>query len=483
MNEKKLRLITEILAILVICLVSFVGVYTQKANKMENSVKEYALGKDLEGYRELVFRVSDATQVTDENGKVIGSTDDYSDEAIESNSYTKTENNINKEEDLTQENYKKSRAIIEERLKKLDVEDYNLSQDLSDGTIYLQIPENDDTDHTVSNILEMSNFKIADSKDDTNVLLSNKDIKNVSSVYNTTESGTIVYLQIEFNKEGKDKLKEISMGEYATKEEEENNDSDDENEDEDEEIDNEDEGIDNEDEESAEESEENSQKEVTLSIGNNSMVTTSFDEPIENGAITLSMNAATTDTDKINESMRSTSTIAMLINSGVMPITYKIQINRYVNTEISSETLKNVIYISIAIVAIAILFLVFKYKLRGLIAGIAYIGFLGLYLLVIRYTNVQLAISSIVGIVFVSILDYIVTINLLKIDAKEPEEKRNKYIEELKNTIFKLIPILLVAIVFTYTKWTAINIFGMFMFWGIILIIIYNFLLTRDMID
>ena len=69
MKGKKLKLITEILAIVVICLVSFVGIYTKKANKMENQVKDYELSKDISGYRELIFKVSDATEVLDSKGK------------------------------------------------------------------------------------------------------------------------------------------------------------------------------------------------------------------------------------------------------------------------------------------------------------------------------------------------------------------------------------------------------------------------------
>ena len=95
MKGKKLKLITEILAIFVICLVSFVGIYTKNTNKMENKVKNYELSKDLKGYRELVFKVSDATEVLDSSGKVVGNTDNYTDSTIESNSYKKSENKKN----------------------------------------------------------------------------------------------------------------------------------------------------------------------------------------------------------------------------------------------------------------------------------------------------------------------------------------------------------------------------------------------------
>ena len=115
LKEKRLKLITEILAIVVICLVSFVGVYTKKANKMQNKVKDYVLSKDLKGYRELVFNISDATEVLDSSGKVIGNTDSYTDDKIESSSYQKTETKVNSDESLTKENYEKSKNIIEKR--------------------------------------------------------------------------------------------------------------------------------------------------------------------------------------------------------------------------------------------------------------------------------------------------------------------------------------------------------------------------------
>ena len=473
MNTKKLRLITEIFLVAIICFISFIGVYKQNANRMENIVKQYSFSKDLSGYRELVFMVSDAYQVLDSEGNVVGNTDDYSDSTIETNSYTKTETKVNNEEDITKENYEKSKKIIEDRLKKLGVKDYNLSQDLDTGTIYLQIPEDDDTDHTVSNILQSAEFKIKDSKDDTKVFITNDDLKNVAAVYNTDTTGTTVYLQMEFTKKGKETLKQISSNEYATKEDVETEETDDEKNENEEETENEEESEDS----------ENTQKEITLSIDNNSMITTSFDEPIENGIINLSMGASSSDSDKINESLRSASTIAILLNSGAMPITYTNQINRYVKTDVQTETIRNIIYVGIAVMAIAIIFLILKYKLRGLIAGVAYIGFLGLYLLLIRYTNVLVSIESGVATVLVLILNYILTLSLLKVENKEQETVAKKYKEVFKNMCLKLLPIIFISAVFTFTSWTTIAIFGMFMFWGVVLMVIYNFLLTRDMLN
>lgn len=475
MKERKLKLITEILAIIVICLISFVGIYTKNANRMENQVKDYDLSKDLKGYRELVFKVSDATEVLDSNGKVVGNTDEYGDSSIETNSYQKSENKINASEDLTKENYEKAKSIIEKRLKSLNVEDYNLSLDEENGNIYLQIPENSDTDHTVSNILQVAKFEVKDQDDTSNVLVTNDDLKKISAVYNTTSSGTTVYLQIEFNKNGKNILKQISTGDYATDENLTNttnttgNTSEDENT--------------NSNENTSSEEKTKTQKKIILSIDNNDMITTSFDDPIEDGIMDLSMNQATTDQDSISDTLQSASTIAAVVNSGKMPLTYKVAENNYVNTDITSNMLKKAMYVVIAIVIVALVVLIIKYKSVGLLASISYIGFVGLELLLIRYTNVTISLESIVAGIILLAVNYLITYRLIKVHETDSELKKKVYSNEFKSIIIKSIPIFIIAIVFVFMKWTKIATFGMFMFWGLLLSIIYNYIVTKDMLD
>ena len=485
MKGKKLKLITEILAIVVICLVSFVGIYTKKANKMENQVKDYELSKDLSGYRELVFKVSDATEVLDSTGKVVGNTDNYTDSTIESNSYQKSENKINSDDELTEANYEKAKSIIEERLKSLRVQDYNLSLNKENGDIYLQIPENSDTDHIISNILQVAKFEIKDSEDTSNVLVTNDDLKKISAVYNTTSSGTTVYLQIEFNKNGKNILKGLSTGEYATNENLTNNTNSTEataetNTDE---SNTNTESNENTESDSSSEEETATQKKIILSIDDNDMITTSFDDPIEDGIIDLSMNQATTDQDSISQTLQSASTIATVVNSGKMPLTYKVSENNYIKTDITSDMLKKVIYVVTAITIIALVILVLKYKARGLIAAIAFVGFAALDLLLVRYTNVTISLESIVAIIMTLIINYIATYGLVKIQEKDIELKKKAYANEFKSIIIKFIPIFIVAVIFVFMGWTKISTFGMTMFWGLLLSIVYNYVLTKNMLD
>ncbi len=487
MNGKRLKLLTQILAILIICLISFVGIYKQNLNKVENKVKSYDLGNDLTGYRELTLKVSDATEVLDSDGKVVGNTDSYSDSDIESYSYQKSETKINKEEDLNLDNYKKVKSIIEERLKYFGVADYNISLDANTGTICLQIPENSTTNHTISNILQVAKFEIRDSEDTSKVYLTNDSLKNVSAAYNNMTTGTAVYLQLEFNKDGQNKLKELTSGEYATKKEEENQDTENTTDTENAaETENTSEGEANitSEETSSDENKEESenteepkeeQKKISIVMDGTELITSSFDEPIENGVISLTMGQTSTDADAINNTLTSASTVAAQLNTGTLPLTYTFDENRYIKTDISEDViLKCVIGIGVVAV-IALIVLMIKYKFKGLIAAIAYIGFIAVDLLLIRYTNVYITVETIIAGVIVLAINYILVVDLLR-------EKTEKT-ERIKEWAFKLMPIFLISIVFAFVRFDKIAEFGMFMFWGILLSTIYNYLLTRNMIE
>lgn len=472
MKEKKIKLLTEIIAIVVICLISFVGVFKINKNQVENSVKDYLFAKEFAGYREFVFELENS-----------------------------------EDENANEENYNKSKKIIEERLKKLGVEDFNVSQNTENGSIYVQIPENSETDHIAGNILQVADFKVTDSDDEEKVLLTNNDLQKVSAIYNTTSSGTTVYLQIKFNKNGKNILKEISTGEYATKSQEESKEGTEESNDENDvtanatvknnETENSSDSTENttnntENDQESSEQEANSeetgdkakdaQKKIKLSIDGNAMITTSFDDPIEDGTLYLSMGQATTDRTKISDSLKSTSTIGVVLNSGKMPLSYKIAEDRFIN-ETNKETLKNVM-LAITIVAIvSLLFLCVKYKFRGIIASIAFIGFVACYLLVVRYFNVVVSYESIVAFAIALAINFVIIKNLLNVQEKDKELKKLAYKNSLKATITSLLPLFIISVIFVFIKVTYLSTFGMSMFWGITLGIIYNYNITRDMLN
>lgn len=487
MKNKKLKIITQILVILIICLVSFVGIYKQNLNKIENKVKGYTFGDNLDGYREIEIEVSEALKVKDADGKIIGNTDTYTDSQIESNSYTKTDEKVNLDENLNLDNYKKVKSTIEERLKIFGVKDYNISLNEENGTMYLQIPENSTTDHTVSNILQVGKFEVKDATDRTKVYLTNADLKKASAIYNTTTSGTTVYLELEFDKNGTEVLKNLSEGDYKTLPEDENeteNETIDENAVEAEaEVSTDPNATqeENSNETSSEETtEEKEQKKVVITVDDSDLIETSFDEAIQDGFINLSMGQASTDIDAINDTLTSASTVAAQINTGVMPVTYTITGNRYINSDITKDmVLKCIIGISI-ITAIGIVILIIKYKSKGILATIAYIGFIAITLLVIRYTNVYITMEAITAGVVILIINYMITLNILNTKIVEKEKDNMK---QFAKWVGGLLPVFLISIVFVFASWDKLVEFGMFMFWGILVSVIYNYILTKNMLD
>ncbi len=478
---KKIKLIAKILTIIIICLVGFVGIYLpwKQPIEMNNLVKEYNLSKDLKGYREIILKVSDANKVLDADKKVIGDTDSYNDDTIKEQKYTKSDEKVNSSEVLNEQNYEKSKSIIEKRLSKFGVQDYNLSMDKQSGTIYIQIPEDTNTDRVVNNITQTGSVELKDSKDDTKVYLKSENLKEAKVLYNQENTGTAVYMSLQFNKEGKEILKNISENEYKTLPEKDTDKSEDANNEENKEADNTDESK-KEDSTESSSSEENKeeQKQVTLYISGSAVTTTSFDEPVETGNIDLRTAQPTTDSDALQNSITSAQTISALLNNGVLPIKYNVKENQYVKTDINAETVKKVIIAVAVIVAILLVYMIKKHKTRGILATISYIGFVSLYTILLRVFNVTIALEGIAGGIIILVLNYLVNMKLLEVNGDKKE-----YYKSYLDIIMKLIPIFVISIIFVFIPVTTLASIGMTLFWGIVLMLAYNVTLTKNIVD
>ena len=478
---KKIKLIAKILTIIIICLVGFVGIYLpwKQPIEMNNLVKEYNLSKDLKGYREIILKVSDANKVLDADKKVIGDTDSYNDDTIKEQKYTKSDEKVNSSEVLNEQNYEKSKSIIEKRLSKFGVQDYNLSMDKQSGTIYIQIPEDTNTDRVVNNITQTGSVELKDSKDDTKVYLKSENLKEAKVLYNQESTGTAVYMSLQFNKEGKEILKNISENEYKTLPEKDTDKSEDANNEENKEADNTDESKkEDSTESSSSEGNKEEQKQVTLYISGSAVTTTSFDEPVETGNIDLRTAQPTTDSDALQNSITSAQTISALLNNGVLPIKYNVKENQYVKTDINAETVKKVIIAVAVIVAILLVYMIKKYKTRGILATISYIGFVSLYTILLRVFNVTIALEGIAGGIIILVLNYLVNMKLLEVNGDKKE-----YYKSYLDIIMKLIPIFVISIIFVFIPVTTLASIGMTLFWGIVLMLAYNVTLTKNIVD
>ncbi len=488
---KKIKIITMIVLIILITMVSFFGVYTQVQNRMENQVRDYALDMDLDGARYVRLSVNkESTDVIkDADGNEVETDEEMTDEQLSENGYTKESVPNNSEDVLTVENYDKTKKIISERLKSQGAGEYEISVDNETGDILVQIPENENTDSLVSNINTIGNFEIIDA-DTKEVLMDNNDIKLVNVMYgssSSTSSGTTVYMNIEFNKEGTKKLENISNT-YVESDEDTSNTTADNTTTDNTTTDNTTADNTTTDNTTSEENTtETTKKEITLKIDDEEIMTTSFDEPIENGKLQLSMGSSTTDVDTLQDNISQASSIASVLDSGKLPIQYDMISNEYILSDITNTHIE---YLAIAIgivLLIGFVILIIRYKVNGLLSAIAFIGLISLYLLVIRYTNVSVSIQGIIGIIVTIILNYIFINKILATIKKSEDNKKLGTIKEgikesYKEFFMKLIPICISVIVFCFINWTTISSFGMVMFWGIALIALYNYLITATML-
>lgn len=481
---KTIKIFTIVLLIILVSMISFFGIYSQNRNQISNKVKDYSYAMDINGARNIKLIVNTETEevIKDSEGNVIESA---TDEEIAQNGYIKETVPNNSEDVLTDENYNQSKKIIEKRLKTLGVEDYNISLNTQTGEINIEIPEDSNTDSVVGNLNTIGKFEIIDSETE-EVLLDNSDIKSSDILYNTTTSGTTTYLEISFNKEGKNKLEEITKT-YVTASDENTTTENATAEDVADNVDNTEATTENVamNEETTDTTEEKTEsKKITMKIDDEEILSTSFDEPITTGKIQLSVGSATTDTSTLQDYISQARNVATVLDSGNLPIKYDLDKNEYILSDISEQDLVN-IEIAIAIVAIiGIIVLIVKYKSNGLLAGIAYVGLVALYMIIVRYTNVTISIESIFGIIIMLVLNYIFTImlldNIIEISKNKKGNIVNKATLETYTKFFvRAIPICIMVIAFCFVKWIPISSFGMISFWGLIIIAVYNAVITR----
>ena len=482
------KILTIILLIILVSIVSFFGIYKQETNQMSNIVKGYSYAMDINGARNIKLTVNTDKEevIKDKDGNVI---EEATDEEIEQNGYTKEEVPNNGDEILTEENYNQSKKVIEKRLKSLGIENYNISLNTKTGEINIEIPENTKADTVVGNINTVGKFEIIDSETK-EVLLDNNAIKSSDILYNSTSSGTTVYLEIAFNKEGKNKLEEISKT-YVSVEEDST-----------EEVTTEDttnevttetntveETIETTQvtEETTEEETATTEKTITMKIDDEEIMTTSFDEPITTGKIQLSVGSATTDTSTLEDYISQVQNVSTVLESGKLPIKYDIQKNEYILSNITEKDLANIAIVIAIIVVIGIIVITVKYKTNGLLAGFSYVGLAAVYMLLVRYANVTISIESIFGIITMLLLNYIFTIMLLKNINKISKEKKENVInkstvETYAKFFVRIIPICIMVVAFCFVKWVPISSFGMISFWGLVLIAVYNAVITRSLL-
>lgn len=448
---KGIKITFIILTIILLSMISFVGIYVQDKNQIKNIMPEYLLARDLEGYRRIELKVSDEIAETikyDAEGNVI--TDEETEVA------RTEEKKVNASEVLTRENYEKVKEIIEKRLKTMQVQDYIIRQNKENGTIILELPEDSNTDRVVGQLSLQGKFEIIDNETE-EVLMTNSDLKSVKAGYGTTETGTTaIFINIQFNKEGIEKFKNITNTYVETIVEKEE--SEEANE------------VVNEETTETETKEETITKEIAIKVDESTLLTTHFDEQVSNGLLQLIVGSSISSSqEEMQEALLEANSMAALLDSGKMPIVYEVEQNKFIYSDITMDEIGIVVSIVIAVLTIGMIYLIIKYKAKGILGSISLIGYVAILLIALRFFNVEISIAGIVGIILSIIINYFILASILK---------QKEIMEVMKKYVVILIPTLIISIVFTFMNITI----GTTLFWGIVIGLIYNLAISNIML-
>ena len=292
---KTITIISIILLVAIISVASFFGIYKLKDYKVREVVPEYILGMEFTDSRVVELKVDTSvkeTKIYDKDGNEITEKQEGID-YTEENGYTIIENKANSDDKLTEQNYKKSKDIIINRLVNLVVEQYTIKQDLTNGNIQIQMTENDNTNNIIENLTKEGTFELADSETK-EVLIDSSRVKSTNVVYGQADTGTTVYLQVNLDKEGKKKLEEISKVYVQTTVQTTN--------------------------EEGETKDSTETKKVDLKLNGETYNSTYFGDTLSNGVLNIPMGTSS-DTSSLQEHVNTAKQMSIILNNGILPIT------------------------------------------------------------------------------------------------------------------------------------------------------------------
>ena len=461
-TNKILKVMCIIILIIILIMISFVGIYVKDNGRLVNILKEFTTTSEFGVEKEYLFSVSDATRTEyyDSEGNLVAEED--VDEDAEEGTYTTKEVNINSDEVKTAENYNLVKEIMEKRINEIGLEEYRLTVDEETGDIVLKTGETFNVDSIINAIYGQGEFLLKDAETD-EVLLNNNDIKNARVGYYTDTTGTNVYLTINFNKEGTEKLKNISSTYIQTTEVKD---------------------VTAEDGTVTQE-ETNVTKNVKLYVDGELIINTYFGETIENGQLQLTMGQATSDSVELQNTLLAASVEATKLSYGAFPVVYEVVQSSNIISNYDKDVISKAIAVAIGILAIILIYFVIRFKERAIVSSVLYVGFTALYLLVMRYANIPITATSIVGFIFIELFFIIYTNKLLgrlkkyNINEETPKTIINK---SIMKGIIALIPVFIISVAFALFTPLGVSNLGITLFWGIILFIIYSYLFIKTLL-
>ena len=445
--SKKLKLILQILICILIILIGIVGVYEKRGNMYKNIFPHtYTLGSDINGITIIEFRPDDSIETTyyDKDGKEVDSST-----ITEKNEkdYEKKEIPVNAEESLNLSNYEISLKIMEDRLNLLDADQYKLDLDEENGIITLRVE--DDYLQDIESILPMQgSLKLIDSISE-EVIIDYTDFKSAESTYASLTKEYRTYINFKLNDSGLEKINNIDK--YKTAQTNDKG--------------------------------EQEVSSIIIMFDTDKVAEISYDDILLSGkTLRLTTGSGLTSDADINSQINLDTMASKLATIGRMPVVYSLTAEEFVKTDIG-----NIInYILIALIALSAacsVFLIFKYKVKGLLAVLGFVTNISIFLIIIRITKIQISLNSFAGMFGLIILNNILLNNLLKCIKNKDKVFSENIKDAYLKTLDVIVIMLIILIVLAFSGMTVINTVGLVLFWGWVITVFGNLIFTVPMLS
>ena len=339
-----------------------------------------------------------------------------------------------------------TKKIIQERLETIPGYEYNIRMDDITGDMIVEVPDDENIDLVQSLVLTKGKIDIIDHQTGER-LIDNSDIDNVSAISQQLEDGSVqVYMTLNLNEEGTKELAELSK-EYIS-------------------------SVDG-------RGTENIQY-ITVRLDEQELMTTFFGEEIPDGQLNVPMGEPATDETTYNEVYEQLLRLNDIINGEMLPLVYDLVGDEFVRTSVTDEMIALAKIVFWAVILVVSLYMIIMHKVKGLVLSIVSVGYIAILSLLVRYTQITVTFNALVAFILAVIINYIFIIKFLN-GYKDNTITKVVYRNVSKEFYISLVPVMIIAVIFTCMNAVVITSIGTVLFWGLLVQALYNALVIRGL--
>lgn len=350
----------------------------------------------------------------------------------------------NENSQITEEDLSKSSTVIKKRLENLNIFDYIVREDTSTNQIYVEIPadtadESKDPLEVVKGLDKTAKVEFRDP--DGNVLLSGTDIKSAKFSDEAVDQTGLPspHVVLNFSEEGSQKFAEATSNLIG--------------------------------------------KQISIYLDEDCISSPTVSSKIESSNAIITMGNSTSYDERTQEAKE----LALLIDSGALPVSLNVISKEYVGPYIGQKALNVSVQAGIVALIVIIIILIVKYRLPGLVASISLIAYTAIDILILNIASISLTLPGIAGIILsigMAVDANVIIFERLKEELKSGKISAQKGFERsFKNAMAAIIDgnvtTIIVAILLYIFGTGTIKGFGITLAIGVIISLFTAIILTK----